>query len=162
MKQNYVTSQVWICFVVISELQFERSLITKTCCKSMVSIEYAVVGRTVYVVWRTWYCTIHLTCVNIYRIEMLSTLVGSHCTWCMDAEQRTCCIRTYGVLVTEYAVAYCCNYTVITCLYYDVDSLINRLHLLCDDVEFTDELHLHDYTIHVLHDELHGNCKLSW
>jgi hypothetical protein len=72
----------------------------------------------------------HCTFVKIYRIEMLSTLVGGHCTWCMDAEQRTCCICTYGALVTEYAVAYCCNYTVLTCLYNDVDSLMNCTYLI--------------------------------
>jgi hypothetical protein len=160
MKQNYVTSQVWILLLLLYlNYNFERSLITKTCYKSLVSIEYAVVGRTVYIVGHTLGMHNSLnTCVNIYHIGMLSTLVGSHYIWCMDEEQRACCICTYGALVTVYAVAYCCSYTVLTCLYDDYDLLINCLYLLCNDVEFTDELHLHDYTIHLLHDELHDNC----
>jgi hypothetical protein len=48
----------------------------------------------------------------------------------LAAEQRTCCIPTYGPLVTVYTVAYCCNCTVLTCLYDNVDSLMNCTYII--------------------------------
>jgi hypothetical protein len=60
---NYLTLMKWsritlpvmfdFCLLLCLNYNFERSLIAKMCCKSLVSIEYAVEGRTLYVVGRT-------------------------------------------------------------------------------------------------------------